>query len=255
MKLKHVEGLTVAAHRGDCYHYYENTMTAFEEAWKCGADMIETDVHMTLDRQLILMHDHTVDRTTNGKGTVSKLTLTELQSLNAGDALHPEKIPLFEDFMAWACEKGIMVNIEIKEYYSPENEERCAACIDQVIACVEKYQMADRIVINSFDAWVLEYVYQKFEKRYLLHGFYPYSIMRNVTLNPDEYLYCACIFDDKNPRLFSELEKKGIEPWIGAGVTQESRLQLCCEYGAKLITTNNPTDVLEKLKRLGKRHA
>ena len=49
MKLKHVGKMTVAAHRGDCYNYYENTMTAFEKAIQEGADMIETDVHLTKD--------------------------------------------------------------------------------------------------------------------------------------------------------------------------------------------------------------
>ena len=73
--------------------------------------------------------------------------------------------------------------------------------------------------------------------------------MSNVSINPDEYLYCACIFDDQNKDLYDYLIGKNIEPWIGAGVTQESLLDICAGYGARLITTNNPKDALKKLKR------
>ena len=56
MKLKHAGKMTIAAHRGDCYNWYENTMTAFEKAIQAGADMIETDVRVSKDNILFLMH-------------------------------------------------------------------------------------------------------------------------------------------------------------------------------------------------------
>ena len=251
--LKHVGKMTVAAHRGDCYNYYENTMTAFEKAIQEGADMIETDVHLTKDGTLVLIHDNTVDRTTDGKGKVADMMVEELFKLNAGDVNRPEKIPCFEDVVKLAVSHNIMLNIEIKEYYSEENEQRCISCIEKVIEIVEKYNLSEKIVLNSFDAWVLEYVYKKYGNKFMLHGFYPYSIMKNVTLNPDKYLYCACIFDDKNKECYDYLIEKNIEPWIGAGVTQKSRLKICAEYGAKLVTTNNPADAIYKLKGLGLR--
>ena len=70
--------------------------------------------------------------------------------------------------------------------------------------------------------------------------------MKNVSLAPAEYLYCACIFDDRNKQLYDDLIALGIEPWVGAGVTRQSHLELCISYGAKLITTNHPADVLAK---------
>ncbi|MBO5453211.1 MAG: hypothetical protein J6A69_04515 [Clostridia bacterium] len=255
MAIKHVGKMTVAAHRGDCYNYHENTMTAFEKALQAGADMIETDVHLTKDNILIIMHDDTVNRTTDGEGYIKDMTLSEILKLNAGDEDYPEKVPVFDDFMKWAAEKNTMVNIEIKEYYSPENEERCKKCIEDIVSIVEKYNMADRILFNSFDAWVLEYVYKKYGKKYMLHGFYPYTKMKNVSLNPDEYLYCACIFDTLNKELYNYLKERNIEPWIGASVTQESVLNIAVRYGARLVTTNNPANALEKLQRLGLREA
>lgn len=238
----------VAAHRGDSYNYYENTMSAFENAVLAGCDMIETDVHLSCDGELVLIHDDTVDRTTNGSGRVDKMTLAELKSLNAGDSLHPEKIPTLEELLSFVSDKNITLNIEIKEYWSPENECRAIKCIEDTLTLVEKYGMGEKILINSFDGWVLEYVYKKYGKKYLLHGFYPYSIMGNVSLNPDEYLYCACIFDNENKALYDYLIGKNIEPWVGASVTQKSKLDICLKYGARLITTNNPKDIINKLK-------
>jgi hypothetical protein len=74
--------------------------------------------------------------------------------------------------------------------------------------------------------------------------------MGNVNICPDEYLYCACIFDNENKTLYDDLIKRGIEPWVGASVTQKSKLETCVKYGAKLITTNNPKDIKMKLEEI-----
>ena len=122
-----------------------------------------------------------------------------------------------------------------------------------MIALVEKYGMTERILINSFDAYVLEYCYKKWGKKYMLHGFYPYDLMRNVGMNPDEYLYCACIFDSANKSLYDHLISVGIEPWIGAGVREKELLSHCIDNGAVLVTANDPGDIIEKLKEIGAR--
>ncbi|MBO5262137.1 MAG: hypothetical protein J6B45_03730 [Clostridia bacterium] len=248
MTLTPEKRMYVAAHRGDSYNYYENTMTAFEKAYEAGCDMIETDVHLSFDGHLVLIHDDKVDRTTNGRGRVDEMTLNELKRLNAGDTSTLEEIPTLEQLLSFVSDKNITLNIEIKEYYSEKNEERTIKCIEDTIALVEKYGLGKRILINSFDAWVLEYVYKKYGKKYLLHGFYPYWEMNNVSINPDEYLYCACIFDNENKSLYDYLISKNIEPWVGASITQKSKLDICRKYGARLITTNNPADIIKKLK-------
>ena len=74
--------------------------------------------------------------------------------------------------------------------------------------------------------------------------------MKNVDMNPDEYLYCACIFDDCNKEHYDHLIEKGIEPWIGAGVTIKEHMQICIEYGARLITTDNVENAIRKLKEI-----
>jgi glycerophosphoryl diester phosphodiesterase len=250
MSLTYENRMTVAAHRGDSYNYYENTLSAFKGAIDSGTDMIETDVHLTKDNELVLIHDDKVDRTTNGHGYVRDFTLEELSRLNAGDIYSYEKIPTLTELFELIKDTDITLNIEIKEYHLEGNEERCALCIDSVLELVSKYGLDDRILINSFDAWVLEYVYKKHGKKYALHGFYPYHEMFNVSSNPDEYLYCACIFEKDKREHYEYLESKGIQPWIGASITQKASLEMCLKYGARLITTNNPADIIEKLKEI-----
>ncbi len=246
--------MTVASHRGDWYNCYENTMAAFASALQAGTDMIETDVRMTADGVLVLMHDEKVIRTTGTEGQIKEMSLAEVQKLNAGDELRPAAVPTLDEFLAWLAPTELTVNIEIKEYWYPGNEQRCRECVDKVVALVRKYGLEDRTVLNSFDAWVLEYADEAYDHSFKLHGFYPYTGMKNVRRNPDEYLYCACIWGcNKKKEYFDYLLERGIEPWVGASVTSQDMLDMACRYGAKLVTTNHPADCIEKLKRIGKR--
>lgn len=74
----------VVAHRGDSANYPENTLPAFISAAKMGIDVIETDVHLTKDKELVIWHDPTLERNTDGKGTIESHTLDELKALDAG---------------------------------------------------------------------------------------------------------------------------------------------------------------------------
>ena len=76
--------MRVAAHRGFSEKYPENTMEAFRAALEAGADEIETDVRVSADGELVLIHDETADRTTDGTGKICEMTLAELKKLDAG---------------------------------------------------------------------------------------------------------------------------------------------------------------------------
>ena len=103
----------VAAHRGWCSKYPENTMSAFKAALDIGVDQIETDVRITKDGHLVLIHDNTVDRTTNGKGFVHDMTLSELRELDAGNG---EKIPTLKELMELVKDHPtVTLDIELKE--------------------------------------------------------------------------------------------------------------------------------------------
>jgi glycerophosphoryl diester phosphodiesterase len=80
----------VVGHRGAMGHCPENTLASFERGLELGADWIELDVHLSRDGALVVIHDETVDRTTNGHGAVRDHTLAELEALDAGGWFGPE---------------------------------------------------------------------------------------------------------------------------------------------------------------------
>src|SRR5580700_7346237 len=95
---------TISCHRGDHTHAPENTLAAFGNAIKIGADYIEIDLRTTRDSQLIIMHDASVDRMTDGKGVVKDMDFDMLSNLKVTDKAHPAwgefKIPLFKEVLA-----------------------------------------------------------------------------------------------------------------------------------------------------------
>jgi glycerophosphoryl diester phosphodiesterase len=88
-ELKTAKRPLVIAHRGYRTKYPENTLVAFQAAIDVGADMIELDVLLTKDRKMVVIHDESLGRTTNGRGMVSDCTLSQLKALDAGSWFDP----------------------------------------------------------------------------------------------------------------------------------------------------------------------
>lgn len=107
----------LCAHRGAMDTHPENTIAAFGEAIRLGAHMIEFDVRITKDKKLVIMHDRTVDRTTNGTGSVTDLTLEKIKILDAGswksEEFAGEKVPTFKEALS-VMPKNIWLNIHLK---------------------------------------------------------------------------------------------------------------------------------------------
>jgi len=133
------------AHRGLSDYYPENTMKAFLHALELPFDGIETDVQMTKDGQLILLHDATINRTSNGKGNVADYKYKQLLKFNFNngfDMVTP--IPLLEELLAVMAKTDKILNIEIKSEAKPGTEEK-------VIKLVHKYHMQDQVYYSSTD--------------------------------------------------------------------------------------------------------
>lgn len=146
------------AHRGLSARYPENTLVAFKGAIDAGAQMIELDVCLSKDRQLVVIHDETVDRTTNGTGAVNSLTLKQLSRLDAGSWFDPrfkaERLPTLAQVLE-AVKGHLLVNIEIK----PEafEAQRPADAVErQVLDRVRETKMHGDILVSSFQWQVLE---------------------------------------------------------------------------------------------------
>ena len=256
------KNIWVAAHRGWSSAYPENTMEAFRAALALDVDQIETDVRITKDGELVLIHDATVDRTTNGTGRVDEMTLAELQSLCAdnqkGEPFQNCRIPLFTDLLELVKEHPtITLDIELKEYPTEGHEEVAYSVCDRVLALLEKYGFTDRCVINTFSGKLHEYIQGKYGKRYKHHVYFPVEKNGAVTVDPYSYAYCCCMFSqEKGKRMataeeYDEMRSKGVQPWAGAGVRDEEGVDEAIAKGACLITCNNPDRIVEILRAKG----
>lgn len=142
------------AHRGASGHCPENTMISFKRALELGATGIETDVQMTKDGHLVLIHDETLKRTAGSAEWVKDVTLEELKSKDAGAWFHEdyrgEKIPTLDELLAWVKPLDIVVNLELKNglIRYPEIEKK-------LIAAVRSYELSERVIISSFNHYSL----------------------------------------------------------------------------------------------------
>lgn len=149
--------MQIFAHRGFSSQYPENTMTAFRKALEAKADGIEMDARLTADGRIVIMHDPTVDRTTNGKGKVRDLSLAEILGLDAGIkkgmVFENERVPFLEQVFAELGGK-LLLNIELCNY--EEDDERTLANL--TVDLIEKYNLIDSVIISSFRFNNLVYV-------------------------------------------------------------------------------------------------
>ena len=157
------------AHRGYSACYPENTLAAFNGAIDAGAHMIELDVCLSRDRHLVVIHDETVDRTTNGTGAVKALTMDQLGRLDAGSWFDPrfntERLPTLAQVLD-AAKGHLLVNIEIKPE-AFEADGPADAVERQVLNLVREKNMLDEVLVSSFEWLMLENI-RKLEPRIAL---------------------------------------------------------------------------------------
>lgn len=140
----------IFAHRGACSHAPENTLAAFELALTQQADAIELDVKLSADSHVVVHHDATVDRTTNGRGQIKELTLAELRTLDAGspfsEAFKGQRIPTLDEVFE-TVGKRTFINVELTNYSTPRDE-----LVETVCMLVKKHKLQKRILFSSFFA-------------------------------------------------------------------------------------------------------
>jgi len=156
--IEHLPFPALIAHRGFSARYPENTLAAFRAAAESGVGMIELDITLTRDRQMVVFHDDTLARTTNGRGNVRARTLGELKRLDAGSWFGPgfkgERIPTLDEVMM-AMPPELAINIEIKpeacEFPAPAD-----AIERQLVRCLRDHDAMNRVLVSSFSSKVLE---------------------------------------------------------------------------------------------------
>jgi glycerophosphoryl diester phosphodiesterase len=138
----------IIGHRGASADAPENTLAAFRLALEQGADGIELDAKLTADGQVIVIHDPTVDRTTNGKGKIKELTLAALRELDAGGWKNPqyagEKLPMLDEVFETVGHR-LLVNVELTNYADPGD-----ALLEKVAELVKRHGVEKNVIFSSF---------------------------------------------------------------------------------------------------------
>ncbi len=157
--MENLGGLQLIGHRGAAGHAPENTLTSFRRAIDMGATMLELDIHLSRDKELIVIHDHDISRTTSGNGLVESMTLAEIQQYDAGSWMHSdfqgEKVPTLQQVMEFT-RQGISLNIEVKT-----GEQIHIGLVDKLLEMISQYDAADQIVISSFHREYLREIKEK----------------------------------------------------------------------------------------------
>lgn len=149
----------VIAHRGASAYAPENTLAAFRAAIALGADMLELDVRLTADRRLAVIHDESIDRTCDGRGFVSEMTLAEIQTFDAGLWWGPgfagEQVPALEEVLALARGRA-RLNIEVKADLGARHDAAAAeAFVGPLLAALGAAGAREEVLVSSFDPPVL----------------------------------------------------------------------------------------------------
>ena len=138
----------VIAHRGASAYAPENTLAAFRLAAEQGADAVELDAKLSADGQVVVIHDPTVERTTNGSGEVRQLSLAQIKSLDAGGFLSPqfagEPIPTLAEVFD-AVGHQLLINVELTNYASPRGRPG-----RKVVGLVKDFHLEERVLFSSF---------------------------------------------------------------------------------------------------------
>jgi glycerophosphoryl diester phosphodiesterase len=140
---------TIFAHRGASLEAPENTLPAFELALQQGCQAIELDVQLTRDEQLVVCHDETIDRTTDGTGYIMAQTLASLKHRDAGSWFSKEfqgtKMPTLEEVFA-ICHRDVLINVEIKNipiFYQGIEE--------KIVSLIRRFGFEENTIVSSFD--------------------------------------------------------------------------------------------------------
>ncbi len=229
------------AHRGFSDRYPENTLVAIRAAIDAGADGCEFDVYSCQDNTVVLMHDKTVERTTNGKGKVTQLNLAALQSLDAGswkDAKFAgEKVPTLKEALGVLRDSGCQGVIEIK----------MEGISQQVIDDVRKMKMVDQVAVIAFSQDVVREI-RSLEPS-LTCAWLSGEKLKGTTQENADWIeqhakQCDAKIVDLSYKMLSEelvreLKRRGLAVWTWT-VDDPAMMKKLQAWGVDSITTNRP---------------
>jgi len=228
----------IYAHRGASALAPENTLAAFLLALQAGADGIELDVMLSQDKELLVIHDSTVDRTTDGSGKVAEMPLAALRELDAGtrfgEEFRGEKLPTLAEVFETVGGK-MRINVELKNYAQPLDD-----LTSRVIALTERFHLADSVLLSSFNPINLSKARRQNPK-----------IRRGLLVSPGDRLMLGAggrlfpyhalhpYYEDVTPEMAADLRARGkqLNTWT---VDDPQALLRLHSIGVDGIISNNP---------------
>ena len=227
------ETVQIVAHRGGAALEPENTEAAFRNAARVGADWIEFDVHRTVDGVLVIMHDDTVNRMTNGIGFIKDMTWQQLHELRVTNG---ELIMKFEEVVSLAKEIGIGILPELKSMaYYPGMEE-------EALTIVRSAGYVSKTIFLSFDWEALAHL-KELEPTIRVAALYGLDKWDVTSVEPDSADIIAPMAEMLllNPWLVTQAQAQGREVWVWFGVLDNPIVyRLMLELGVNALIANDP---------------
>ncbi len=241
----------VIAHRGASGWAPENTLAAFRQALDQGADLLELDVRFSRDGHPVVIHDHTVQRTTDGEGDVAALSLRQLKQLDAGlwfnSGFSGEAIPTLQEVCRLVAPTGAGLLIEIKAERGLPNDFR-----DRLLGVLERESMRRRSILQSFDHHVVRRLHKSDGQLRLA------LLIDSVERDPVRFALAAQVpmvalrWRLLNRSLVEEATSRGLKILVWT-VNRERHIRQMISLGVDGIITNYPERVLACRAKLGAR--
>lgn len=234
----------IFAHRGFSGKYPENTILAFKKAIEARADGIELDVQLTKDGEVVIIHDETIDRTTNGKGFVVDYTYEEISKFDASYTFKDmgfNPIPTLREYFELVKDLDIVTNIELKtgvnEYLGIEKK---------VLDLILEYNLEKKVIISSFNHFSV--IRMRDLAPQLKYGF----LSEDWLIDAGKYVHSHGIqcyhprYNNLIPEVIEELRKYGLEinTWT---VNSEKDMRYLYSNKIDVIITNYP-DLAREIK-------
>jgi glycerophosphoryl diester phosphodiesterase len=245
------DGFTLIAHRGASGHAPENTLVAVRRAMEMRAEMVEVDILLSKDGIPLLLHDPSLDRTTNGSGVVSDYTMDELKLLDAGswfgDQFAGERIPTVDELLE-LCKGKMALNLEIKTQAVTDTIE--GGIVEKVVELVRRHGMERNVIFSSFDPRAIKHLKTiapdiagaiLYDNR-LYDGKHPVDIVSE--LGADAF---NCHWRQVRPTLVDSLHEVGV-PINVYTVNSDTLMHQMLEMGVNGIFTDFPDVLLQVLR-------
>ena len=235
------------AHRGASGYAPENTLLAFKKAIELGANGIELDVQMTKDGELVVCHDETIDRTSNGSGWIKDMTLAELKSLDFSCGQKDfagVTIPTMREVFELLAPTGLIINIELKTgiVFYPGMAEK-------LLELTSECGFSDRVIYSSFNHYTVKHIREIAPKTKLGFLYADGTIdMPSYAIKHGVQALHPALYNIQFPGLIDECHQKGLAVNVWT-VNEEDHLELCCKAGVDAIITNYPDRAFEVIRR------